>query len=54
MNKEMKEWIKANFPQKAERIIKGSLPEKRIREAGIEFIFQNLVKREAVVITTAF
>ena len=36
MNKEMKKWVKQNFPQKAERIIKGSLSEKKIREAGIE------------------
>ena len=38
MKKQMKDWVRANYPQKAERIIKGSLPEERIRKAGIELL----------------
>ena len=30
MTKEMKIWVRENYPQKAERIIRYSLPEKRI------------------------
>ena len=38
MNKKMKEFVKREFPQKADNIIKNSLSEKILREKGIDLL----------------